>query len=63
MVGYYKEFRKLVDEGVYSLRVDPDTKSLTIKDENGEIIFMHEDGLRLEASYQDWLKEQKERES
>lgn len=59
MIQSYKEFRQLVDDDVYTMKVNPDTNILMIKDKEGKVVLMHEDGIRLEAAYQDWKREKK----
>lgn len=60
MLDSFLAFRKLVGSE-YTQDVNPDTSILMIKDKEGKVVFMHEDGIRLEASYQNLLKAQRER--
>jgi len=62
MLKSFLEFRKLADDDAsgFTSDVNPITGVLTIKDKEGKVVFLHEAGIRLEASYQDLLKEEQE---
>ena len=59
MARVFLKYRPMVEDGFYSMHIDPDTGEMVIRDENDKIIFMHENGIQFEATFQEWLEKQR----